>query len=222
MIMYKRFIQMGIIFLGLYLLIIFTKGQEAASDYSGIVGKEEIEDEIQEEGELNKAEREAIFKQILETDYTFREYPIDEKRYTEPLDRIYKEAFLKVLTNQVPISKGYGYAKYFRDHFRGIYELNNEEFIRSFLKHCKYYYLDKDGDGLPELVIDTGYDGLCFLKYDSEKMGSVRTSTTMAGTVFLGAQQTYSWISGAGATYYEYRGSEDEVIDFWILYGDSG
>ena len=47
--------------------------------------------------------------ETFDIDFTIRESPVDTERYDAQTDRIYKEAFLKAITDQVPIELSTGH-----------------------------------------------------------------------------------------------------------------
>lgn len=95
-------------------------------------------------------------------------YPINTELYNSEMEKIYKEAFLKVITNKKPlINRRNENEVIYETLLRGVTWMNEEEFFEIALKKLsKYYYIDHDGDGLPELTIDT--DGPKVLKYIPE------------------------------------------------------
>ena len=56
-----------------------------------------------------------------------------------------------------------------RDYLRGVEDFDDIEFIEQFVKNGKFCFIDCDGDGLPELVMDIGINGFCILKYLPEE-----------------------------------------------------
>ena len=101
---------------------------------------------------------ERIIQEIVEFDFSPREYPIDYNKYTEEVDRAYKEAFYKCITRRVPqeyYSDILGRAYYYHPTLR--FKGSDKAYLE-FLKELTYYYFDFTGDGLPELVIDYNYE----------------------------------------------------------------
>lgn len=100
------------------------------------------------------------------TGFSPRIYPTDPALYDAETEREYKEAFYAAITNQAVMEYQGGRAVYFLDYFQGLYDLND----------LSYLFLDCDGDGLPELVMN-GFsgtvglhsDGYCVLKYVPEE-----------------------------------------------------
>ena len=72
--------------------------EEAALGETGIVS--DSADETREE-----ALREEALRQVEAMDFTIQESPVDRERYDLETDRVYKEAFLKAVTNQIPIHR---------------------------------------------------------------------------------------------------------------------
>lgn len=99
--------------------------------------------------------------------FTIHESPVDLGRYDFQTDRIYKNAFFNAVTNQIPIYIQDSEAPvYYRDLLQDTGKMSEEELHRYILQ-SDFYYQDFDGDGLPELTVNT--EGPCVLKYNAEK-----------------------------------------------------
>lgn len=133
---------------------------------------------VAEERELTQEEiveeiiSELVCKRLREVDFTIKEYPIDTEVYTEEMDREYKEVFLQVLLNQIPVQYEDGEETYFEDIDPVEEKLNTDNItmIKEFFVYC---YLDFDGDGLPELIVDpcgvyVRFGGPRIFKYDRD------------------------------------------------------
>lgn len=133
---------------------------------------------VTEETELTQEEiveeiiSELVCKRLREVDFTIKEYPINTEVYTEEMDREYKEVFLQVLLNQIPIQYEDGEETYFEDIDPDKEKLNADHMtmIKEFFVYC---YLDFDGDGLPELIVDprgayVRFGGPRIFKYDRD------------------------------------------------------
>lgn len=70
-------------------------------------------------GEGNQEKAGEVCQQIMEIDFSVREYPFDFEKYDENTDKAYKRAFYRTLTNQVPLEydEKWG-AIYYRDNLR--------------------------------------------------------------------------------------------------------
>ena len=76
----------------------------------------------------------------------------------EALDRLYKEGYLKILKNQIPISEGQEYSGYYKNLWQAGMEFQDLVENKSINKFpYLLYYDDLDGDGKPELGINQGY-----------------------------------------------------------------
>lgn len=158
-----------------------------ASDGEAVISEDEenepeyVESEseaVTEETELTQEEiaeeiiSELVCKRLREVDFTIKEYPIDTEVYTEEMDREYKEVFLQVLLNQIPVQYEDGEETYFEDIDTDKEKINvdNITMIKEFFVYC---YLDFDGDGLPELIVDpcgnyVRFGGPRIFKYDRD------------------------------------------------------
>lgn len=110
---------------------------------------------------------EEIYQRIKDIDFNVKESPIDKDQYNSQTDMIYKTAFLKALTNQIPIQyldreKTFHY----KDLIHYGEELD-EDGLPKYMKQSDYYYQDFDNDGYPEMIVNT--EGPCVLKYDPLK-----------------------------------------------------
>lgn len=166
--------QFFLVFAGFLLTGCAGRAQQAVSASEEVKNAESYEtdssEDVEMESENMKEEviAEFVCKRLQAVDFTIKEYPIDKEIYTEELDREYKRAFSQVLNNQIPIQYEYGEEAYFIEIWaeskRSYYEKIKENFL--------YYYLDFDGDGLPELVIkspgDVNFGGPRILKYNAD------------------------------------------------------
>lgn len=104
---------------------------------------------------------------IRDYDFSQQEYPIDRALYTADVEQEFINAFYEAITNQVPLEYEDTGAVYFRNWFRGIGEDSDPEFLEG-IKMSKYRLIDMDGDGLPELALQFGWE-LCVLRYDMDE-----------------------------------------------------
>lgn len=144
-----------------------------------------------------ETDREAVVSRIKEIDFTVREYPVDTERYDDRADQIYKEAFFQVISNQLPLRYDDNGAVYYRNLLRGMYGVTDDEFIEYVVKAAEYHYLDFDGDGLPELVIDSAIDGPCIFKYNQEEERAELYMGYFSGGHLLGSGQLYCHNAGS-------------------------
>ncbi len=130
-----------------------------------------------------------ITGEMVGIDLIIRESPVDTECYDIETDRIYKEAFLKALTDQAPIRyrDKEGIVTY-RELLPDGEGMGDEEFQRA-IRQSDFFYQDYDGDGLPELIIDT--EGPCVLRYHPEEEQVELYQQKEQGWHLLGAGQMY-------------------------------
>ncbi|MCM1416389.1 MAG: hypothetical protein NC430_10755 [bacterium] len=163
------------------------------------------ETELTQEEIVEEITAEMICEKLREVDFTIKEYPINEEIYTEEMDREYKEVFLQVLLNQMPVQYEDGEETYFEDIDPDKEKLNADHItmIKEFFVYC---YLDFDGDGLPELIVDprgayVRFGGPRIFKYDRDSK-----KVYVDGYRFMRYRPLC-----AGKFYYEYNGSADSL-----------
>lgn len=130
---------------------------------------------------------EEIYNRSMQIDYSVKEYAIDKIKYDAMTDKIYKDAYYRAISGRDMVRDS---------EERDVYllELNVETFQEVELEYTKFYYMDFDGDGLPELIVDMMGGGLYILKYlpDEEIVEMV-----------LGYERTtYFHLLGSGQLYY--------------------
>lgn len=145
-------------------------GRETESPEETEASREENVEETEMESEEITAE--IACEKLRSIDFTIKEYPIDTEIYTEKMDREYKEVFLRVLLNQIPVQCEDGEEIYFED-IDPVKEKLNMDHMTMIKEHFLYCYLDFDGDGLPELVVDplgayVRFGGPRIFKYDRD------------------------------------------------------
>lgn len=151
---------------------------------------------------------ELVCKRLQAVDFTIKEYPINEELYTEEMDREYKEVFKQVLLNQIPIQYEYGEEAYFIE----IWPESKRDYYEDIKEDLLFYYLDFDGDGLPELIIkspgDVSFGGPRILKYNAdnskvynfgERWRFPKLELLCSGKLY------YEDRTGAGGIRYEYQ-----------------
>lgn len=148
----------------------------------------------------------SIYKQIKEFEFMDQEYPIDTTIYDLDMEQEYKEAFLKLIFNkEMHSNNNFSYS------FASIMDMeqySNEGYIQAMENNAQYWYLDFDGDGLPELVINLPETGKCIqiLKYDiKKKCVYVFLDRKNNNTNFLCSNNLYYHSSGAGIVMYEFH-----------------
>ena len=191
-------------------------------------GTEEIRtDEIETEY-MGRQDSSIIYEAIKEFDFSSKEYPINWEIYTPQVEQEYKEAFYMTITNQIPLEYEEEGAVYFRDHLRGVADLDDIEFVEQFVKNSKYRFIDCDGDGLPELLMDTAINGFCILKYRLKEQKVEVYHWLDEYEVLLGSNQIgYSNTTSGHNNRYGYQimnesGEVEYKIDFTFYYGEDG
>lgn len=117
-------------------------------------------------------------------DFSAQDYPINTAIYNSELDKEYKTAFVKVLFGQATIQdeeKGeYYFGEVMPDlnrYSNGIEmgDFMNVRYYIAITSRLNFYYMDFDGDGLPELIThyiqiedDQDFGGPYILKYNPE------------------------------------------------------
>lgn len=169
--------------------------------------KEEYAEDVQKTQEeiLEEMIAELVCKRMRAVDFTYQEYPINEEIYTEEMDQEYKEVFLQVLLNQMPVYYEDGEETYFED-IDPVKEKLIADHITILKKEFVYCYLDFDGDGLPELIVDprgayVRFGGPRIFKYDR---GSKKVYVD--GYRFMRYRPLC-----ASKFYYEHKGSPDSI-----------
>lgn len=162
------------------MMLMVSCGQDSVKDQINLIDETETElegtDEVEEpkdtDSEIKGGELfDDIYQKILEYDFSVQEYPIDTTRYAGVVEQEFLKAFYDVLTNWVPLQYWDNQNPcFFKDSLlgRGKNFLSDRGFTESFVKKASYRLIDMDGDGLPELEIETG-GWSCILKYDMER-----------------------------------------------------
>lgn len=147
-----------------------------------------------------------ICEKMKSIDFCVTEFLIDTEIYDYQADKQYKEAYFKVLTNEVPLwNDNDGEAVYYKDFLRGE-SLNDEDFLQYILKRAEYHYIDFEGDGLPELVINA--DGPHIFKYSPENQQVYLFYANHEKWHLLGSKKLYYYsTSSANRKIYAYEES---------------
>ena len=146
-----------------------------------------------------------ICNKIKSMDITIKESPMNLSNETHML---YKQAYLDILKNKIPSSyndnpyiKGIGIhaPEKFEDYFDDRY-------------HVSFYYYDLDGDGLPELGLDNGFD-VSIIKYypDINKFNMI-----------YAGMSTYQTILGTGQIWHHDGLHAGHVRDLYITLNGDG
>ena len=133
---------------------------------SGVLCIEQTEEEISQ-----------IYDICKNFNFAIQEYPINTDVYDSDMDREYKKAFLKYLFHTVDVTYDeddeeetffYDFALEFG---AGAAQFSNDDYLEAMENRVQYWYLDFDGDGMPELVVYL--KGVMYkpiiLKYKSEE-----------------------------------------------------
>lgn len=148
--------------------------------------------------EILKDPAEAVYEKCMQIDYSVKEYAIDAEEYDDMTDQIYKEAYYRAISGQDVVRISEKEEDY-------LWELNVETFQKIDLEYTRFYYMDFDGDGLPELTVDIMGGGLYILKYlpDEEIVEMI-----------LGYERAPSFhLLGSGQLYYHLPTTAN--IDMW-------
>lgn len=125
----------------------------------------------------NDEEIQKIYDLYQNFNFAIQEYPINTDVYDSDMDREYKKAFLKYLFHTVDVTYDeddeeetffYDFALEFG---AGAAQFSNDDYLEAMENRVQYWYLDFDGDGMPELVVYL--KGVMYkpiiLKYKSEE-----------------------------------------------------
>lgn len=133
-----------------------------------------------------------ICRSIQNLDFSVREAPVNTAQYDAGIDRNYKTAFLKAVTNQIPILDQ-NEEVYYKDILQNAGGLDEAAFLR-LIRQSDFYYQDFNGDGLPELTVNT--EGPCVLKYNPDEERVELYFQKGPGWNLLGAGQMYYYSHG--------------------------
>lgn len=149
-----------------------------------------------------------VCERVNSIDFTIREYPINTELYDSETDLIYKEAFLNAITNKAPIKQD-GKDVIYKDLLRGVAAMDDKEFLELMLrKTAEYFYMDFDGDGLPELTIEC--DGSIVLKYEPDDNYVSIIASSDSDTKLLGSGQRYTYNPNSSESVYYAYWSKDK------------
>ncbi|MDE7358637.1 MAG: hypothetical protein K2N39_04265 [Lachnospiraceae bacterium] len=140
---------------------------------------------------------EAVCEKCMQIDFGVEEDPIDTEKYDAVTDQVYKDAYYGAVSGQARVRTAEKEYVYLKDYwcYQGGALMEDEAFLENLINNTRFYYMDFDGDGLPELVMDIIGDGLHILKYlPDEKIVEL----------FFGYERMpYYHLLGSGQLYYE-------------------
>ncbi len=123
----------------------------------------------------NDEEIQKIYDLYQNFNFAIQEYPINTEVYNADMDRKYKEAFLEFLFHTKNVTYDDEEDPFFYDFTwelgAGAGKFTNEDYIEAMTNKARYWYLDFDGDGMPELVVELSgvqYSPIV-LRYDLDK-----------------------------------------------------
>lgn len=227
--MKRKIVNMGTIGIVVIILLVGVLNYKQAAETE--MKKIETEENSVRENKTNytyEQDSSNICELVKKVDFSSKEYSINWEIYTDQVALAYKENFYRIITNQMPLEYGEEKAVYFRDHLRGISDLDDMEFIEQFVKETRYRFIDCDGDGLPELLMDIGINGFCILKYLVEEQKVEVYHWLNEYEVLLGSNQIgYCNSTSANNTRYGYKtlnkaGEVENEIYFTAYYGETG
>ncbi len=117
--------------------------------------------------ELLQDPAEAVCERCKQLDFTAKTYAVDTEKCDAATDRAYKDAYYRALIGGQRVRTAEDGDVYLKEFFayQGDLEMEDKTFLDNLKENAKFYYMDFDGDGLPELVMDIVGDGLHILKY---------------------------------------------------------
>ncbi len=94
-------------------------------------------------------------------------YAVDTEKCDSATDRAYRDTYYRALIGGQRVRTAEDGDVYLKEFFayQGDLEMEDKTFLDNLKENAKFYYMDFDGDGLPELVMDIVGDGLHILKY---------------------------------------------------------
>lgn len=195
---------------------------------SEIEHSEDVKNESESEEELRKR----VCERIKAIDFSAGVHPVNTEVYDSEMDREYKEAFLQMLFNQIPIQYEEQGEIYYRESDRWCFgDLDDAEYVRAIKNpNFRYHYMDFDGDGLPELIVrPESWDvhfGLHIFKYNSDdkKIYNLGSENRYSGWDLLGSGKLYYIDSTVATLWYGYQeinasGEQTKTISFTVVSG---
>lgn len=147
--------------------------------------------------ELLQDPAESVCERCMQLDFTAKTYAVDTEKCDAAADRAYRDAYYRALIGGQRVRTAKEGDVYLKEFFayQGDMEMEDKTFLNNLIENAKFYYIDFDGDGLPELVMDIVGDGLHILKYlpDEDVVAH-----------FFGYERVpYFHLLGPGQLYYE-------------------
>lgn len=117
--------------------------------------------------ELLQDPAEAVCERCMQLDFTAKAYAVDTEKCDAATDRAYRDAYDRALCGGQRVRTANEGDVYLKEFFayQGDSEMEDKTFLNNLIENAKFYYMDFDGDGMPELVMDIVGDGLHILKY---------------------------------------------------------
>lgn len=193
---------------------------EGGGEPALVIGYEDGSVRRYTESELLRDPAEEVLERGLAVDYSVREYPRDLGLWDDETDGIYREAYYKAISGQTTVrDPEEGYDIYLKGYWTGVgdwyMEMEDSVFMDNLRRLSKFYYMDFDGDGLPELILDISYgDGLHILKYDP---GEDRVELFLSYN-----RMPYYDLAGAGQLCYHNGGLANQDIWRWDTVDEEG
>ncbi len=142
--------------------------------------------------EIFKDPAKAIFERSMQIDFRIKEYTIHTAKYDAITDKVYKNAYYRAISGQDMVKTSEREEFFLKEEWDD--QGDSGSFLQKLINQTKFYYMDFDGDGLPELVMDILGCGFHILKYLPDE-GIVEH--------FFGCERmSYYHLLGAGQLYY--------------------
>ncbi len=148
-----------------------ANGEEGEGDGPGYDWYEE-EPQDTEDSRNSEEVRRLVCETIENMDFTPIEYPLESSFHGSETDRRYREVFYQVVTSQRPVlCRKYRSLEYEEVNYPQILNMDwmDEKLFQSQVLEqiSRYYYMDYDGDGLPEMMVR--HMGIYGFKYIPEE-----------------------------------------------------
>ena len=195
---------------------------------SEIEHPEDVENESESEEELRKR----VWESVKAIDFSAEVHPVNTEVYNSEMDREYKDAFLQMLFNQIPIQYEEQGEIYYRKSDKCFDDLDDEEYVCAIKNpNFRYHYMDFDGDGLPELIVrpeswDVHFGGPHIFKYnpDDKKVYNFGDEHRWSAWELLGSGKLYYTDSTVATLWYGYQeinasGEQTKEICFTVFSG---
>lgn len=173
-----------------------------------------------------------LYEQLKQIDYTLVEHSIRTDLYDQKMDRSCKEAFLNLIFHKVPAAHNrYWDSENIDSYYDCLYDIGayiEDDFLETVVQEAEYWYLDFDGDGLPELIFEIygGGPKPQILKYDREKqcaylylMGETYNWHFLSSSKLYYYNPTSMGVLRCGVKKFDSRGNETIEIAFTNYFG---